>query len=237
MLIVALALCGLLGGVTASWLITRQEADIAREGTPDTVAVPVHGWGHLGSLRQAGILGVVGSLTTVAVGLSVPLALAAAAVAAVSQLLALFVIDLRTKRLPAVLVWPLYQSLAVWLVVAGVVTGQWPLARITVAALLWGAVYALPWLITGGRGIGFGDVRLAPALGLLLGWIGWGPAVVGLVAGPVIGGFVGLVMVAGRRASRRTALPYGPFLIAGAGVGVLAGPALWSWYLTVTGIA
>ena len=65
--------------------------------------------------------------------------------------------------------------------------------------------------------LGFGDVNLSGVLGLLLGWPG---IVVGLVLAIFIGGAVSLLFMLGMALTRRyrlfMALPYGPFLIAGA---------------------
>lgn len=65
--------------------------------------------------------------------------------------------------------------------------------------------------------LGFGDVNLSGVLGLLLGWPG---ILAGLLVAILIGGAVSLlyllIMVASRRYRLFTAIPYGPFLVAGA---------------------
>ena len=73
------------------------------------------------------------------------------------------------------------------------------------------------------NGMGFGDVKLALGLGAVLGWYGWGSVVLGTFAGFLFGGLYGLALVVARRAGRRTSIPFGPFLIAGAFVGLLIG--------------
>ncbi|HMA46261.1 MAG TPA: prepilin peptidase, partial [Frankiaceae bacterium] len=70
-------------------------------------------------------------------------------------------------------------------------------------------------------GMGYGDVKLAGLLGLTLGWLGWGAVLLGLVAGVGCGGLAALGVLALRRAQRRTRIPYGPFLLAGALAGAL----------------
>jgi len=69
--------------------------------------------------------------------------------------------------------------------------------------------------------MGFGDVKLAPTLGLVLGWYGWGAVVTGTFAGFALGAVWGLFLIAARRAGRRTALPFGPFMLVGALAAVL----------------
>ena len=65
-------------------------------------------------------------------------------------------------------------------------------------------------------GLGFGDVKLLGLLGLLLGWAGWGVLLAGIFLGLLTGALVSLVLLATRRAGWRTALPFGPPLLAGA---------------------
>jgi leader peptidase (prepilin peptidase)/N-methyltransferase len=98
-------------------------------------------------------------------------------------------------------------------------------------------VYGGVWLLTGGRGMGLGDVALAPVLGLALGWLGWGPSLVGLLGGFVVGAVVGVVLMLGRRAGRRSRVPHGPFMLAGAGLGMFWGQPVWEAYLRLVGIA
>ena len=90
-----------------------------------------------------------------------------------------------------------------------------------------GAAIALVtmWLIyTLSRGgMGDGDVRLAPLLGMFLGWINPGIVLPGLFFGFLAGAVVGVVMMAFNRAGRRTAVPFGPFLALGTIVGIFVG--------------
>jgi leader peptidase (prepilin peptidase)/N-methyltransferase len=64
-------------------------------------------------------------------------------------------------------------------------------------------------------GIGWGDVKLSGVLGLYLGWLGVTALVAGLFLGYVLAAVVGLVLLATRRATRRSQIPFGPFLLAG----------------------
>jgi leader peptidase (prepilin peptidase)/N-methyltransferase len=102
---------------------------------------------------------------------------------------------------------------------------------------VWLVVYGGIWLGTAGRGMGLGDVALAPVLGLALGWLGWGPSVVGLAAGFLIGAVVGVALIATGVTSRRARVPHGPFLLSGAALGMFAGEPLWQGYLRLTGLA
>lgn len=80
---------------------------------------------------------------------------------------------------------------------------------------------------TRGRGMGVGDIKLGAVLGLSLG----GPATLfALFTAFVSGAAVGLVLIRSSRATLKTAVPFGPFLIFGWLVAVLwAGPVI-AWY-------
>ena len=150
--------------------------------------------------------------------------------------LALALIDLDHHRLPDVIVLPLYPITVAGLAFAGVVGGQWPLASTLAGAAIWLAVIGGMWLISAGRGMGFGDVKLAPVLGATLGWAGLSCAVVGILAAFGLGAVIGLGLLVSGRAGRGSHLAFGPFLLAGSAVGLVAGPFLADWYLpAVTG--
>jgi leader peptidase (prepilin peptidase)/N-methyltransferase len=85
-------------------------------------------------------------------------------------------------------------------------------------------------------GWAWGDVALAPVLGLALGWLGWGPSVVGLAGGFLIGAVVGVVLIATGKAEGRSRVPHGPFLLTGAAVGMFLGQPLWEGYLGLFGL-
>jgi leader peptidase (prepilin peptidase)/N-methyltransferase len=84
--------------------------------------------------------------------------------------------------------------------------------------------------------MGFGDVKLVPVLGATLGWVGLSSAVVGLFAAFILGGVVGVILLARRRAHRGSALPFGPFLLVGALFGLLVGEPIGSAYLASLGL-
>ena len=74
-------------------------------------------------------------------------------------------------------------------------------------------------------GMGFGDVKLAPTLGLALGWYGWPTVFTGTFAGFTLGALTGLVLLATRRADRKTPIPFGPFMLIGTLGALLAATA------------
>ncbi len=132
-------------------------------------------------------------------------------------------VDLEVRRLPDPLTLPLAAAAPALLGVAALLpehAGEWTTALLGALALAAG--YGALWLINP-SGMGFGDVKLAPAAGAVLGWYGWPTLLLGTFAGFLLGALYGGALVVARRAGRRTAIPFGPFLIAGAFLGVLAG--------------
>lgn len=136
---------------------------------------------------------------------------------------ALTFVDLDVHRLPDLIVLPSYPIAALLLLVPTVVTGQWSwLLRAALAGLALFLVYLILALVSpGGGGLGFGDVKLAGLLGLLLGWVGWGPVLVSVLAAFLIGGALALLLLAARRASRSSHIAFGPSMILGAWVALM----------------
>jgi leader peptidase (prepilin peptidase)/N-methyltransferase len=140
-----------------------------------------------------------------------------------SVLLAQTWIDLQTQRLPREITYTGIALGAVALTVAAVVIDE-P-ERIWMMALGAGIALVTMWSIyTLSRGgMGDGDVRLAPLLGMYLGWLNPGIVLPGLFFGFLAGAVVGVAMMAIDRAGRRTAVPFGPFLALGTVVAIFVG--------------
>jgi leader peptidase (prepilin peptidase)/N-methyltransferase len=155
--------------------------------------------------------------------------------AAVTFVLAL--IDLDTHRLPNSIVIPSYVVGAVLLGSAGLVGGDFgAVLRAAVGmAALWAAYLLMALAYPGG--MGFGDVKLAGVLGLFLGYLGWAELAVGAFAAFLLGGVFALGVVAARRANRKSGIPFGPWMLAGAWVGIFFGAPVWDGYLTLLGVA
>lgn len=144
---------------------------------------------------------------------------------------ALWMIDLDVKRLPNAIVLPSYIVAAVLLTGASAVTGEWGdlLRAVLGMAALYGFYFALAFIYP--AGMGFGDVKLAGVLGLYLGYLGWGEVVTGAFLGFLFGGVVGIGLMVVRKAGRKSQIPFGPFMLAGALVAILWGGALADLYL------
>jgi leader peptidase (prepilin peptidase) / N-methyltransferase len=129
---------------------------------------------------------------------------------------ALAVIDVEHHRLPNRLVYPLAGTAAVLLTAAALSRGEWShLARAgEAAAAALAVLFALN--LASPRSFGAGDAKLGGILAAYLGWSGWGDVYYGLLAGFVLGAAVALVLLTTRRATRKTAIAFGPMLLVGA---------------------
>ncbi len=141
----------------------------------------------------------------------------------------LALIDLDVQRLPDAIVLPSYPVLAVLLLLGG--DGP-ALLRALVGALVLGGFFLLVWLLAPG-GMGFGDVKLAPLVGGVTAYLGWGTFLVGAFLAFLLGALAGVLLLAAGRAGRRSALPFGPFLVLGALSAVLGAGVLGERYLTL----
>ncbi len=149
---------------------------------------------------------------------------------------ALALIDLDVKRLPNVLTLPSYvvaPSLLLVAVLGEATLSDW-LRALGGLAALYGVYFALAFAYP--AGMGFGDVKLAGILGLYLGWLGWATWAVGLLAGFFLGGGAGILLLLLGRAGRKSAIPFGPFMLLGALIAVLFGSPIASAYAEITGL-
>jgi leader peptidase (prepilin peptidase) / N-methyltransferase len=142
---------------------------------------------------------------------------------------ALAVIDWRTRLLPTRLVAPSYAVVAALAVLAALLDGD--RHALVTAGLGWlvaGGTFFVLWFLYP-RGMGYGDVRLSGVLGIALGYLGWSELLTGVYAGFLLGGVGGLLLSLLRLVDRK-AYPFGPFMLVGAVVGVVAGPYVGALY-------
>ncbi|MCV2394578.1 prepilin peptidase [Actinotalea sp. M2MS4P-6] len=148
--------------------------------------------------------------------------------------IALALIDLDVHRLPNALVLPSYPVLAVLLALASVDDWSAMLRALIGGVALYAFYFALMFvseLVLGRTGMGFGDVKLAGLLGGAMAWVGWGALVVGGFGAFLLGGLASLLLILTGRGGRGTQIPFGPWMIIGAALGVAVGEQLWSAYL------
>lgn len=151
--------------------------------------------------------------------------------AAVSVALAL--IDIDVHRLPDTIVLPAYPVLASLLIVAS--WGGGAMSALVRAGIGMAALFVMYFvlMLVYPAGMGFGDVKLAGVLGMALGWLGWGALIVGGFAAFLVGGGYAVGLLVSGRAHRRSGIPFGPWMVVGAAIGVGWGLQVWTAYLSV----
>ncbi|HET6874066.1 MAG TPA: prepilin peptidase [Acidimicrobiales bacterium] len=145
-------------------------------------------------------------------------------------LVAIGAIDVDHRIVPRKIVYPALVGTGGLLVGASVLTGSYrPLVDAALGAVVaFLVLFAIHFIQP--NGMGFGDVRLAGLIGLNLGWLGLAHVAVGIFAGFLLGAVLGMIIVAVRGGGRRSAIPFAPFLAAGAVVAVLFGnPIVHAW--------
>jgi leader peptidase (prepilin peptidase)/N-methyltransferase len=127
----------------------------------------------------------------------------------------LVVIDIEVHRLPDRLVAVAALELASLLALTAALRDDWPayLRALASAGLVGVLLFAVALAARGAFGLG--DVKLAAVLAAALGWFGWPAVYTGLLCAFGLGAAVALTLMAGHRAGRRTALPFGPMLVLG----------------------
>jgi leader peptidase (prepilin peptidase)/N-methyltransferase len=140
------------------------------------------------------------------------------------------VYDLKWFLLPDVIVFPLIGLAAVQVLgrVLFFDAGWGELGGGLIGAAVISGLFYLIFVISKGKWIGFGDVKLAIVLGLLAG--GALPALLVLFVASMLGTLLALPLVIAGKAGRKSHLPFGPMLIAGIIVVVLFGQAIIDWY-------
>ena len=146
---------------------------------------------------------------------------------------ALALIDLDTHRLPNAIVLPSYPVIALLLTVASWAEGDWSaLLRAAIGGVVLWLLYFLMAVVYP-AGMGFGDVKLAGLIGSALAWLGWGPLVVGAFAAFLLGGLFAVALLLAGRATRKSGIPFGPWMLLGCAVGVAVGEPVWNAYLSL----
>jgi leader peptidase (prepilin peptidase) / N-methyltransferase len=134
-------------------------------------------------------------------------------------------IDAAVQRLPDILTAGAYAGTMVLLLAAATASGD---TRGLLRAALGGPTLAAGYLtlaVISRSAIGLGDAKLAASLGTLTAWFGWPELLAGAFAGFLLGAGYGVGLLVSRRATARRRIAFGPFMIAGAFLAVLAAAA------------
>jgi leader peptidase (prepilin peptidase) / N-methyltransferase len=136
---------------------------------------------------------------------------------------ALAAIDISVRRLPDALTLPAYPILIALLTAAAIAGHDFAsLLRAVLGGLALAAVYLLIALAGPGK-LGGGDIKLAGVVGLALGWLGWPVLIAGAALAFTLAALASLALLAARRVTLRSSICFGPFLVGGALIAMLAG--------------
>ncbi len=150
------------------------------------------------------------------------------------MLIVLAVYDARWMILPDKVMLPLIGVAAVYVATMSLLRHSPQVAiGALAAALVAGGGFYLLVAVTKGRAMGGGDIKLAFAMGLMLGVQG---TAVALLVAFNVAAVVGVVMIATKVKGRRDQIPFGPYLVGGTMVAFLFGRELVGWYLRINGI-
>ena len=223
--------------------IVRPGSRCPRCGTPLRTRDNVPLFGYLllwGRCRQCGerispiypLLEVASGALFVATAIEFERDLVAGIVAPfLGVMVALAVIDLRNRVLPNRIVYPSLVIAAAAIAVGAVFDGGVDAARAAIGFAAYGGSLLLLALIYP-AGLGMGDVKLVALIGLVLGSLSLAHVAVAAGVGFAAGGVFGIGALLVRRAGRKTQIPFGPFLAAGAVVAAFLGPEIADLYLS-----
>lgn len=148
----------------------------------------------------------------------------------------LFFYDQKWLLLPNSIMWTVIGLSALWWVWLAMNTNDLTAliisTSISIATL--SGLYLLLWTISRGMWVGFGDVKLGLALGLLLA-ADWRLALLTLFLANLIGTLLVLPGLLSKKISRRSQVPFGPLLIAGFYLSFFFGATVVEWYTQLAG--
>jgi leader peptidase (prepilin peptidase)/N-methyltransferase len=101
------------------------------------------------------------------------------------------------------------------------------------AMVLWSLYFVMAMAYPGG--MGFGDVKTAGAIGLFLGYLGWKVLIVGAFSAFVLGGCFAVGLIFTKRARPKSGIPFGPWMLVGAWIGIFLGGGIAQGYLNLFG--
>ena len=148
-----------------------------------------------------------------------------------------FFFDLKYYIIPDKIIYPAILIVGIWNLVYGIWGQNTPYAirytvyeiRDTIYSALGAAGFFLAiYLISKGKWMGFGDVKLAFLMGLFL---GFPKILVALFLAFFIGAIIGIGLILAKKKTLKSEVPFGPFLVAGTFLALFFGEKLISWYL------
>jgi len=147
----------------------------------------------------------------------------------VSALVVIFVYDLKHYIIPDKVLFPAIIITFLYRLIENLLVGDYELIyNFILASVIASVFFLVIFLISKGKWMGFGDVKLAILMGLLLGVPN---VLVALFLAFFFGAIIGVVLMISERKSLKSEIPFGPFLIAGTFAAMICGNHIIQWYL------
>ncbi len=141
----------------------------------------------------------------------------------------IFIYDLKHYIIPDKAVYSAILLSLLFVIFNSYVTNYKSIINPLVAGLFAGVFFFLIWLVSRGKWMGFGDVKLAFLMGIFLGF----PDILTAVFfASFIGSIVGLILIALKKKKMKSEVPFGPFLVLGTFIGLFWGEKIIHWYLS-----
>jgi prepilin signal peptidase PulO-like enzyme (type II secretory pathway) len=153
--------------------------------------------------------------------------------AIISFLIVIFVFDLKYFIIPDEVIYPAIFLTITWLLYSfsmGAISNHEMVLSIS-SSLGASLFFFLIWFFSKGTAMGFGDVKLALLIGLLLGFPN---TIVALFLGFLLGAIIGSVMILLKKKGLKSEVPFAPFLVVGTIISFFFGRDIVSWYLSLT---
>jgi leader peptidase (prepilin peptidase) / N-methyltransferase len=139
-------------------------------------------------------------------------------------LAALFVYDAYRGILPNFITLPAIVVAVVWNMLGGKV--EW--SSMMMGAVVVGGFFVAQFVLSHGRWVGGGDIRMGVLMGVLLGF--W-PAVVAMFIAYILGASVVVILLLCKKIKKNAVVPFGPFLAVSAMTMLVWGEQVVRWYL------
>jgi len=137
-----------------------------------------------------------------------------------------FVYDLRYKTILSRIVW--VGTIIGFLI--NVLSLNFTVKSLLLGMVIGGGFFLFQYLISSGRWIGGGDIRMGIMMGA---WLGWQNTIVALFIAYILGALVGVGLLWSKKANGKTEIPFGTFLAVGTFVAIYYGDSLVNWYLQI----
>lgn len=144
-------------------------------------------------------------------------------------LIIIFVYDLKHYIIPDKVLFPAIAIVFLYRLFGDLVVSRWDLGlgNFILAGLLASAFFLFIFLISDGRWMGFGDVKLAFFMGLFLGYPN---ILVALFLAFFLGAIIGVGLIVFGNQNLKSKVPFGPFLITGTFIALFYGQEIIQWY-------